>query len=107
MAEPYLTDLRDLVARLAVSDEVTCKHFFSGAAAYRGGKIFMSLTPAGLALKLPEGERDKAFAEGATPLRYFPKSPVKKNYAVLPRRIVEDEQALRSWLVCSLGFVGR
>ncbi len=106
MAEPYLTDLRDLIDRQALPDKIICKHFFSGAAAYAGERIFMSLTPAGLALKLSPDHLEEAFANGAMPLKYFPKAPVKKDYALLPRHIVEDEKVLRSWLVCSLGFVG-
>ena len=39
MAEPDLTDLRDLLDRLmpiaGVTHELTCKHFFAGAAAPR------------------------------------------------------------------------
>lgn len=35
MAEPYLTDLRSILAQALGEDgeEVVCKHFFSGAAA--------------------------------------------------------------------------
>ena len=58
MAKIYLEKLRGLIERLPLNrrerDDVTCKHFFSGAAAYVDGRIFMTLTPKGLALKLPE-----------------------------------------------------
>ena len=49
MAKVYLEKLQDLMDRLALDrrqrEKVVCKHFFSGAAAYAGGKIFMTLTP--------------------------------------------------------------
>ena len=86
------------------SSDVSCKHFFSGAAAYTGGQIFMSLSPVGLALKLPEADCAALFEQGATALRYFPKAPVKKGYAVLPAEVVEDEAGLAGWVVRSLAF---
>jgi len=56
------------------------KHFFSGAALYANGKICASFTPAGFALKLPADTRDRLFEDGrGTELRYFEKSPVKKD----------------------------
>ncbi len=108
MAEPYLKELRSLVERFALRQggplDIECKHFFSGAAAYDNGHIFMSLTPAGLALKLPESDRDALMSEGATPLKYFPKAPVKKEYVVLPRKLVDEERALEAWITKSIEF---
>ena len=64
MAEAYLHVLRSLVDRGRPEPGsravVVCKHFFSGAAAYANGRIFMTLTPVGLALKLPEESRAAA-----------------------------------------------
>jgi len=84
MAEPYLRDLKHWVDRSALPTtvEVVVKHFFAGAAGYVDGKIFVSLTPVGLALKLPEDERRRLFAGGAIPLRYFPNAPIKKDYVL-------------------------
>jgi len=98
MAEPYLTDLRALIDRLApiagVTHDLTCKHFFSGAAAYVEGRIFLTLTPVGLAVKLPPARRDAVLAAGGRPLRYFPKAPVKKDYVLLPDETIGDDRAL-------------
>jgi TfoX/Sxy family transcriptional regulator of competence genes len=108
MAEPYLTDLRGLLARLApmagIGDEVVCKHFFSGAAAYVEGRIFLSLTPAGLAVKLPPARREALMAAGGGPLRYFPKAPVKKGYVVLADETAGDDRALARLIAESLRF---
>jgi TfoX/Sxy family transcriptional regulator of competence genes len=83
---------------------IECKHFFSGAAAYANGRIFMTLTPVGLALKLPERARAALMKKGATPLRYFPKAPVKKDYVLIPDTLAADEAALASWTEDSIRF---
>ena len=55
MAEPYLAELQIIVERAcapsAKAMDISCRHFFAGAAAYVGDRIFMTLTPVGLALK--------------------------------------------------------
>lgn len=108
MAQPYLEELQSLVQRFTRRRggrlDIECKHFFSGAAAYEGGHIFMSLTPVGLALKLPERDRNALMSKGATALKYFPKAPVKKDYVVLPRKIVDDQRALGAWITKSIEF---
>lgn len=109
MAESHVSDLQSLVGRLAVrtggTDAIACKRFFNGAAAYVDGRIFMTLTPVGLALKLPERDRTLLLAAGARPLRYFPKAPIKKEYVILPDGLAEDEGALASVVETSVSFV--
>ena len=82
MAEPYLSQLQALITECgldqAVGGDLVCRHFFSGAAAYYNGAIFMSLSPVGLAIKLPARDRTVLMDAGGRPLRYFPKAPVKK-----------------------------
>jgi TfoX/Sxy family transcriptional regulator of competence genes len=108
MAEPWLQELRSLLERTSPSLDhgvtLECKHFFSGAAAYAGGRIFMSLTPAGLALKLPAEARQQLIEAGAKPLRYFPKGPIKKEYVVLPEKLARDDNALAPWIEESIRY---
>ncbi len=108
MAKPYLEKLQALVDQLRPEidqfEGVECKHFFSGAAAYTAGQIFMSLTPVGLAIKLSENDIKLLFDQGAKPLKYFPKSPIKKDYAVLPRHIKDDRKVLKNWVLKSIQF---
>jgi len=108
MAEPYLQQLSDLLAQAAPCPRpkaaIACKHFFSGAAAYADGHIFMSWTPVGLALKLPEPAGAELRQLGAKPLRYFPKGPIKKDYVILPARLAADAAALSPWIVQSIAF---
>lgn len=91
MAQPYLDRLQALVNEFGSGNQnLVCKHFFSGAALYFDGKICASLTPKGLAFKLPGTRCEELIANGeAEALRYFDNSPVKKGYVLLP-----DYQAL-------------
>ncbi len=85
---------------------VECKHFFSGAAVYANGLICASLTPVGFAIKLPKESRDSLLKRrGVTPLRYFAKGPVKKEYVVLPKSLIGDPSVLRGLLATSVAYV--
>jgi TfoX/Sxy family transcriptional regulator of competence genes len=97
MVESHLQELRSLLERAAPNLDpgtaIECRHLFSGAAAYAGGRIFMSLTPTGLALKLPAEARQQLMEAGARSLRYFPKGPIKKEYVILPEKLARDDNA--------------
>ncbi len=105
---------RDLLALRALLDrlprppipgvELKCKHFFSGAAGYANGRIFMTLTTVGLALKLPEETRAALINRGAEALRYFPNGPIKKDYVCIPKKLADDHAALAAWMVESIRF---
>ncbi len=98
MAEPYLTDLKDLADQWMRVDErvgtLECRHFFAGAAVYRAGSLIASLTPVGLAFKVPAAIHDDLIASGlAVPLRYFPSGPIKRNYVLFPTSTALDAPA--------------
>src|SRR5882762_979314 len=107
MAHEYLGQLSALL-RSATSGrfkdvKLECKHFFSGAAIYANGRICMSLTTVGFALKLPEESRNALVKErGAKPLRYFPKAPVKKDYVILPKAMLKDKKTRRRGMRASV-----
>lgn len=83
-----------------------CKHFFSGAALYVNGKICISLTPVGFAIKLPEESRNALLKQtGTKPLRYFPEGPIKKDYVILPKATLNDVEVLRHWVKLSIEYV--
>ncbi len=95
MAEPYLTDLRELADQWFSADAAVgvleCRHFFAGAAAYREGAIVASLTPVGLAFKVSAEVHDDLLSRGsATSLRYFPTGPIKRNYVLFPKWTILD-----------------
>ncbi|MEA2001868.1 MAG: hypothetical protein U9N84_08300 [Actinomycetota bacterium] len=98
MAEPYLTDLRKLAERWTASDgsvgSLECRHFFSGAAAYRDHSVVATLTPVGLAFKVNPETREFLLSSGeAVPLRYFPESPIKKDYVLFSEGDVDPRMA--------------
>lgn len=87
IAEPYLTDLVHLTKQWTLADSrlggLECRHFFAGAAAYRVGSIVASLTPVGLAFKVPDEVRHTLLQSGrVTQLRYFPNAPIKRDYVL-------------------------
>lgn len=74
-------------------------------AGYVDGRIFSSCGKFGLALRLPEKILVELFKEkGAVPLRYFPKGHVKKEYAVIPQRILKDPARLKRLVDQSIRF---
>ena len=90
MAQPFLDQLEQLARRHLPDDpELICKHFFGGAALYSCGVICVSLSPVGLAFKLPnERCAELIESDAACPLRYFPKAPIKKGYVLFA--VVEE-----------------
>ncbi|NOZ53301.1 MAG: TfoX/Sxy family protein [Gammaproteobacteria bacterium] len=103
MTKEYLEQLsiimKQVTARQFNGVDIKCKHFFSGAAVYADGRICVSLTPAGFAIKLPEQLRGVLLKEeGAKKLRYFSKGPIKKEYVVLPNTMLTDMKVLRYWV---------
>ena len=110
MAKEYLEKLTAIMkratARRFASVKFECKHFFSGAAVYADGRICMSYTPAGFAIKLPENHRDRLLQKKGTKcLRYFPKAPIKKDYVVMPDSMLKDTRTLRSWVKLTVEYV--
>ena len=96
--------LAPTIAVLPTGVTVEIKHFFGGAAAYANQRICITLTSVGLAMKLPDDGRARLVAEGAKPLRYFPKAPIKKQYAVLPDGMVDDPERLGFWARQSIDY---
>ena len=108
MVDSHLRALRSILNTggldLGRSATIECKHFFSGAAAYADGRIFMTLTPVGLALKLCASDRAILLDQGAAALRYFPGGPIKKDYVVIPESLRSDDFALARWISTSVEF---
>ena len=110
MAEPYLGLLTALVDELGLGDagrlSLECRHFFGGAALYSDGRICASLTPVGLAVKLPLASRQAMLADGrGRPLRYFDKGKVKREYVVLSKAVAADLFEVRDLLETSFRYV--
>lgn len=106
MAKKYLDQLTELMNLTKPQrTKIEIKHFFSGAAVYTKGKICITLTPRGLAMKLPEKSRERLLKEKkARRLRYFPKAPIKKEYVVLTKATVNDVKQLRYLVKVSIEY---
>jgi TfoX/Sxy family transcriptional regulator of competence genes len=86
--------------------ELRFKPMFGGIGAYAHGRMFLSLSDVGLALKLGESERQELLrVKGAKPLQYEPDSPPSKSYVVLPDTMLSDAKTLQAWLARSAAFV--
>ncbi len=112
MAIKYLDRMIELIAPLITGKfkgiSFEYKHFFSGAALFANGKICMTLTPVGLALKLPEQLRESLIKEeGAKKLRYFPKAPIKKEYVLLPRKLIDDQSTFKNIIEVCVNFAAK
>ena len=110
MAKEYLEKLSAIMnrvtARRFMNVKFECKHFFSGAAVYVDGRICISLTPAGFAIKLPEEQRKILLQKKGTKcLRYFPKAPIKKYYVVLPDSMLNDTKTLQSLIKLTVEYI--
>ena len=110
MAKEYLEKLSVFIDE-AKSDcldgiYLECRHFFSGAALYVDKRICISLTPVGLAMKLPEETKNRLLeSKTAMPLRYFPKAPIKKDYVLFPNGIESEGKALHEYVKESVEYV--
>ena len=87
MAVEYFNKLSALIEALGLEPDVylslQVKHFFSGAALYTNDVICATLSPAGLAFKLPEKQVSELLRSGiAVPLKYFSRGHIKKEYAL-------------------------
>lgn len=81
---------------------------FGAIAGYVNGHIFISCGKFGVALRLPPETLKSLFKErGVKHLKYFPKGHIKREYAVLPKRILEDKKQLRELIDQSMELISR
>ncbi len=98
--------LKQVYPELATQHQLEFKNVFGAVGAYVNGRIFASCGKFGVALKLPRVVLDDLFREtDIKHLKYFPKGHVKKDYAVLPRRILENKRQFQKLVDTSIQFV--
>jgi hypothetical protein len=105
----YLNKLEDLLKpihpRLAISHRLEFKDCFGAVAGYVNGNIFVSCGKFGLALRLPPQALLELFGEtDVSPLKYFKKGHVKKEYAIIPERIINDRRRFKRLVAESIRF---
>ena len=81
------------------------KNCFGAMAGYADGNIFCSYGKFGFALKLPLEDVRRLLKEEAEPLKYFLNGHVKKDYAVLPEAMINNEKQLNKFIGVSITFV--
>jgi TfoX/Sxy family transcriptional regulator of competence genes len=96
--------LEQCYPQLANRHTLTFKNCFGAVAGYVDGRIFCSCGVFGIALKLPESDRDEIFSAGGKPLRYFEKGHIKKDYAVIPQPLIADKKSMMALIKKSIKF---
>jgi len=109
MKSNYLDHLTELLQqarpRLAATHRLEFKNIFGAVAGYVDGNIFVSCGKFGVALRLPPDTLKSVFIEeGVKPLKYFPKGHIKKEYAVLPKQILNDKDQFKRLLDQSIRY---
>ncbi len=104
MSKEYIERLTLLIRELKLKDELSytieVKHFFGGAAFYFNGIICASLSPVGLAFKLPASEVEKLISSGkAKPLIYFPQGNVKKGYVLFDKPEIDNSRKWKKYFI--------
>jgi len=103
--EKVTTLLKQARPRLATTYQLTFNNVFGAVAGYVNGHIFVSCGRFGVALRLPSKVLEDLFKDkGVKHLKYFPNGHVKKEYAVLPIRMIKDERQFKKLLGISIEY---
>ena len=110
MKSDYLDEITALLKQvrpeLATTHRLEFTSVFGAVGGYVNGHIFMSHGKFGVAIKLPKEVLDELFkGKDATPLRYFPKGHLKREYAVLSKEVLENKRRLRKLVDESIKYV--
>jgi hypothetical protein len=105
----YASRLRELLRqacpRLTVRHRLEFKPCFGAIAGYVDGNIFVSCGKFGVALRLPSQTLTELFREkDVRQLRYFHNGHVKKPYAVVSSRIIEDDARFNKLVESSIKY---
>ena len=97
--------LEQVQPELFTTHRVEFKNVFGAVAGYVDGRIFISCGKFGVALRLPSDILITLFQEqDVEHLKYFPKGHIKKEYAVLPQRILNDDNRFRTLVHQSMRY---
>ena len=104
--EEIATLLKQARPKLSTTHKLEFKNVFGAIGGYVNDHIFISCGKFGIALKLPPETLGELFEEkDIKHLKYFPKGHVKKDYAVLPKRILENKRQLQKLIEKSIQSV--
>ena len=98
--------LKQLRPRLAATHRLEFKNCFGAVAGYVDGRIFISCGKFGVALRLPSEVLADLFIreKDVKHLKYFPKGHIKREYAILPKRIIENKPKFKKLVDKSIKY---
>ena len=104
--EKITTLLEQVCPKLSDTHRLEFKNVFGATGVYVNGRIFISCGKFGVALKLPPETLNNLFNKKfAKRLKYFPKGHIKKEYAVLPKKITENKNQFCKFIDESIQYV--
>ena len=110
MKNNYLDKLQNLLIQarphLSTTHDLEFKNVFGAVAGYVNGHIFISCGKFGIALRLPQKTLESLFKEkNIIHLKYFPKGHIKKEYAVLSKRLLDNKARFKKLVNQSIKYV--
>ena len=110
MQNKYLENITALLEqarpKLSTTHQLEFKNVFGAVGGYANGHIFISYGRFGIALRLPPKVLEILFKEkNARHLKYFPKGHIKREYAILPKRITENKHKFKKLVDESIKYV--
>jgi len=110
MENKYLNEITTLLRqarpKLFTAHRLEFRNVFGAVGGYVNGRIFASCGKFGVAFRLSPDTLVTLFREKkAKHLRYFPNGHIKKEYAVLSKRMLENKHQLKKLVDESIKFV--
>ena len=98
--------LKQSGSNLLIDYKIEFKNSFGAVFGYVNNHIFISCGKFGVALKLPPQVLVELFREkDVSHLQYFPKGHIKKKYAVIPQRILDNSTRFKKLVDKSIHYV--
>lgn len=91
--------------RLSISNDLEFKNCFGAVACYLDGQLFIVCENFGVALKLPSKTLSTLFdSKNGKQLKYFKNGHVKKDYAIISKKILDNHIELKKLVDRSIKF---
>ena len=98
--------LKQSGSKLIIANKIEFKNSFGAVSGYVNSRIFISCGKFGVALKLPPQVLAELFCEkDVSHLQYFPKGHIKRKYAVIPQRILDNSTRFKKLVDKSIHYV--
>ena len=95
-SEKLINLLQQTRPKPATQHQLEFKNVFGAIGGYINGRLFVSCGKFGVAFRLPQDTLSGLFGEKeAKHLKYFPNGHIKKEYAVLSKRILKNKHQLK------------